>query len=84
MQNVINRVSDRSSRLTGKRRKKIKNFQRSVRGSYYTALSQNIIHDIFLLFTFASAKVEVIWFDTLVSDQSLALLHVLHINSVSD
>jgi len=26
------------------------------------------------------ARVEVIWFDTFVSDQSLALLHVLHIN----
>ena len=25
-----------------------------------------------------------IWFDTLVLDQSLALLHVLHINYVSD
>ena len=34
------------------------------------------------MFTFA--KVEVIWFDTLASDQSLALLHVLHINYVSD
>jgi len=35
------------------------------------------------LFTFA--KVEVIWFDILVSDhQSLALLRVLHINQVSD
>jgi len=26
----------------------------------------------------------VTWFDTLVSDQSLAILHVLHINYVSD
>jgi len=32
------------------------------------------------LFTFA--KVEEIWFDILVSDQSLALLRVLHINQV--
>ena len=29
------------------------------------------------------AKVGVIWFDTLVSDVTLALLHVLHINWVS-
>jgi len=29
---------------------------------------------------FTSAKDEVIWFDSLVSDQSLAFLHVLHIN----
>jgi len=57
MQNVLNRVSDRSSHLTGKRRKKI---QRSVRGGYYTALSYDVIHDVIVLFTFASAKVEVI------------------------
>jgi len=36
---------------------------------------------VFVLFTFA--KIEVIWFDTLVSDQSLAILRVLHINQVS-
>jgi len=56
------------------------NFQRSVCGGYYTALSHNIIHDVFVSFPFAWAKLEVIWFDTLVADQSLALLHVLHIN----
>jgi len=44
----------------------------SVRGSYYTTLSYDVIHDVFVLFTFA--KVEVIWFDTLVSGQSLGLL----------
>ena len=32
----------------------------------------------------AYAKAELIWFDILVSDQCLALIHVLHINSVSD
>jgi len=80
MQNVLNHVSDRSSHLSGKRRKKIKIFQRSVCGSYYTALSFDIIHDIFVLFTCAKAKVEVIWFDTLILDQRLALRHVLHIN----
>jgi len=47
----------------------------------YTAVSYNVIRDKFVLFIFA--KVEVIWFDTLVSGHSLALLHVLHINSVS-
>ena len=37
----------------------------------------------FVLFTFV--KVEVVWFDTLVLDHSsLALLHFLHINLVSD
>ena len=40
--------------------------------------SYDVIRDIFVLFTF-----EAIWFDTLVSCQSLALLHVLHINYVS-
>ena len=46
-----------------------------------TAVSYNVIRDKFVLFIFA--KVELIWFDTVVSDQSLALLHVLRINSVS-
>ena len=36
----------------------------------------NVIRDVFVLFTFAKAKVDVIWFDTLVSDQSLASLLV--------
>jgi len=49
MQNVLNHVSDRSSLLTGKRRKNIKNFQRSVRGGYYTALSCDDFHDVGLL-----------------------------------
>jgi len=53
-----------------------------VRGSYYTTLGYDVIYDVFVLFTFA--KVEVFWFDTLVTDQRLALLHVLHINWVSD
>jgi len=39
-------------------------------------ISYDVIHNI----TFAQAKVEVIWFDTLVSVHSLALLHVLRIN----
>jgi len=38
---------------------------------------------LFDLFTFAYAKVEGISFDTFVSDQSLALLHAVHINQVS-
>ena len=46
--------------------------QRSVCGRYYTALSYDVIHDVFVLFTFA--KVEVIWFDTWVSDKSLRLV----------
>jgi len=58
--------------------KKISNFQRSVHGGYYTAVSCDVIYDAVVLF----AKVEVILFDTFVSHQSfrLALLHVLHIN----
>ena len=43
-------------------------------------ISYNVIHDVLVLFTFAKAKVEMISFDTLVSDQGLALLHVLHVN----
>jgi len=83
MQNGLNHVSDRSSHLTSKCRFFLI-LQRSVCGSYYAALSSDVIHDIFVLFTFASMKAEVIWFDTLVSDhQSLALFHVLHINWVS-
>ena len=53
-----------------------------VHGSYYTAPSYDVIHDVFVLFTFAI--VEVIWFDTSVSDQCLALYQVMHINKVSD
>ena len=51
--------------------KKFKNFQRSVGGSHYTALSYDVNHGAFVLFTFAKVKVS-----TLISDQSLALLHV--------
>ena len=58
-----------------------KNYQHSVCGGCYTTLSYDVIYDVFVLFTFA--KIEVIWFDTLVSDQSLAILRVLHINQVS-
>ena len=43
-------------------------FQHSVGGSYYTALSYDVIHDVFVLFTFA--KVAVILLDIFVSDQS--------------
>ena len=39
---------------------------------------------VVVVVTYAQAKVEVIWFDTLVSDQSLALLHVLDTNQGSD
>jgi len=88
MQNVLNHVSDRSSRLTGKRgsssncglllAEKKKEKILSVR-SMAVIIQIYVIRDVFVLFTFA--KVEVIWFDTLVSDhQSLALLRVLHIN----
>jgi len=52
-----------------------------VHGGYFTAVSYDVINDVYLFFfTFAEVKVEVIWFDTLLSDQSLALLHVLHID----
>jgi len=47
MQNVFNHISDRLADVTGKRRK-IKNFQRSVCGGYYTALSSDVIHDVVL------------------------------------
>jgi len=42
--------------------------------SYCTTPCYNVIRDLFVLLTFA--KAEVIWFDTLVSDQSFAFLHV--------
>ena len=60
MQSVLNHVSDRLSHLTGKRRKII-NFQRSVRGGYYTALSYDVIYDVFVLFTFASWT-DLVWY----------------------
>ena len=75
MQNKLNHILDRSSHLTGKCRKKFKIF--SIRSMAVII----VIHDVFVLFSFT--KVEVIWFDTFVSDQSLLLLHVLlllHIN----
>jgi len=53
-----------------------------VRGTYYTAPGCDVIHDVFVLFTFAI--VEVIWFGTLASDQCLTLHQVMHINKVSD
>jgi len=57
------------------------NFQRSVRGSCHTALSYDVIDDALSCFHL----LKLIWFDTLISDhQSLALLHVLCINYVSD
>ena len=52
MQNVLNHISDQSFHLTGKCRKQIKNFQCSVRDSYYTTLSYGVIHDVFVLFTY--------------------------------
>ena len=42
--------------------KKIQNFQHLVRRGHYAALSYDVIHDVFDLFT--SAKVKMIWFDT--------------------
>ena len=60
MQSVLNHVSDRLSHLTGKQRK-IMNFQRSVRGGYYTALSYDVIYDVFVLFTFASWT-DLVWY----------------------
>ena len=48
MQNVLNHVSDRSSHLTGKCRIFF-NFRRLDRGGYHTALSYDVIHDIFVL-----------------------------------
>jgi len=56
-----------SQQITGKHRKK-NNFLHSVHGGYHTTLGYNVIHDVFVLFTFAYAKVEVIRFHTLVSD----------------
>ena len=44
-----------------------------VSGGYYTDLSCDVVHDVFVVFTFT--KAEVIWFDTFVLDQSLALTH---------
>ena len=68
MQNVLNHVSGLSFHLTGKRRKKF--FQRSVPGGCYTALSYDVIHNVFVLciLHLLKAKVEVTWFDTLVSE----------------
>ena len=63
--------------LTDKRRTK---FQRSVRGGYYTDVIMSYLFCLHLL----KRKVDVIWFDALVSGQSLALLHVLHINQISN
>jgi len=60
MQSVLNHVSDQLSHLTGKCRKII-NFQRSVRGGYYTALSYDVIYDVFVLFTFASWT-DLVWY----------------------
>ena len=50
LQNV-NNVSDQSSQPTGKRRNFFKKFPRSVRGGYYTTLSYDVIHGVFVLFT---------------------------------
>jgi len=45
MQNVLNHISDQSSHLSGKRRK---NFQHLVHDGYYTALSDDAIHDVII------------------------------------
>jgi len=46
IQNVLNHVPDRSFRLISRRRRE--NGQRSVRHGYYTALSCDVIHDVFV------------------------------------
>ena len=74
MQNVLNHVSDRSSHLT--------NFSAFSPWQYHPG--DDVIRDVPVLFTCAEAKVEMIWFDTLVSDQNSTLLHVLRINQVSE
>ena len=53
MLNILNHISDRLSHLAGKCIKKI---QRSVCGGC-SALSYHVIHDVFVLFTFAQAIV---------------------------
>jgi len=70
--NVLNHVRDRSSHLTGERRKNFKNY-RSVRVGYYTTLRYDVIHDILVLFSLhlLNATVEVIWFD--ISSQAIVL-----------
>jgi len=66
------------SHLTGKHRnstcRPLFLFFFPVRIGYCTTPCYNVIRDLFVLLTFA--KAEVIWFDTLVSDQSFAFLHV--------
>jgi len=72
MQNVLTHVSDRSSHLTGKRSKKQpKNFQRSVRGSYYTAISYDVIHDVFVFYICLSESR--VWFCSILWSQSKLL-----------
>jgi len=41
--------------------------------SVLSALSYNVIHDLFVLFTFA--KAEVLWINILVSDQTFDFIH---------
>jgi len=70
---VLNHVSDWSSHLTGKRREKVLNFQRSVRGRYCTALSYDVIHAAYL-FCLHLRKWK--WFglrDSFVSDQKFSV-----------
>jgi len=43
----------------------------SVGGGYYTTLNYDIIYDVFVLFKLHLLKQMLIWFDTLVSGQSL-------------
>jgi len=98
MQNVLNHVSDWLPHLTGKCRKILKKFSDFVdwptsshAGFNYctfglwqllhTALGYSVIHDIFVLFAFA--EVGALSSDISVPDQSLVLLHILHINLVS-
>ena len=57
MENVLYHVSERSSHLTSRRRKKIGNFYRLVRVSYYTTLGYDVIHGVFVLSTFVTVEV---------------------------
>ena len=71
-------VLARSSHLIGKHRKKEKKNYRSIRSGYYAVLSYDVTRCVFVVFLFAN--VEVICFNTFASDQSLALLHILHMH----
>ena len=68
-------MTDVTCRLTAKNRDQLRNPIRSAiqYGLPFTLLSYDVNRDVFVLFKFAEAKVEVILFDTSVS---VALRHV--------